>query len=108
MGISVWYSPLGLHPVFLITKHNNWKSNGFKDVEKNMDIFHFNNIYQSLVSFTLEFCPFLDGHMMSIANHILLLWIKFVLSSQLLPTLDIYTWTEEHVVGISVFLVTVI
>lgn len=60
-------------------------------------------IFTSLVSFTLEFWPFLDGHMMPISNHILLLRIKFVLSSQLLPTLDIYTWTEEHVVGISVF-----
>lgn len=65
-------------------------------------------IFTSLVSFTLEFWPFLDGHMMPIPNHILLLWIKFVLSSQLLPTLDIYTWTEEHVVGISVFLLAAI
>lgn len=60
------------------------------------------------MSFTLEFWPFLDGHMMPISNHILLLWIKLVLSSQLLPTLDIYSWTEEHVVRISVFLLTAI
>lgn len=30
--------------------------------------------------------------------HVLLLLLSFVLL-QLLPTLDIYTWTEEHVVS---------
>lgn len=71
-----------------------------------MAIFHFNNIYLSFVIFftlisvrhehthTCYQCPSIF--------YCCYFYLSFV-SIQLLPTLDIYTWTEEHVVSISVF-----
>lgn len=35
--------------------------------------------------------------------HILRLLLLSFVYTQLLPTLDIYTWTEEHVVSINLF-----
>lgn len=74
-----------------------------KDME-NMAISHFNNIYLSLVIFTLRsVCHKYTCFILSAFLYILwLLPLSFVYT-QLLPTLDIYTWTEEHVVSIVLF-----
>lgn len=55
--------------------------------EENIAIFHFNNICLSPVIFASR-CV---CHVLSRCRFF----------TQLLPTLDIYTWTEEHVVRIS-------
>lgn len=72
----------------------------------NMAIFHFKNIHLSPVIFTLGFLGHKQTHDVCIHPYsfaVIAIAICHLLSMQLLPTLDIYTWTEEHVVSISVF-----
>lgn len=67
---------------------------------KDMAIFHFNNVCLSFVSSSFAYSQISDclPSMLSCCHLIL----SFVYM-QLLPTLDIYTWTEEHVVSIILF-----
>lgn len=71
----------------------------------NMPIFHFNNIYLSRVIFTLKHvCHEYTRFKLPVPSICCCcyFYLSFVFM-QLLPTLDIYTWTEEHVVSIFVF-----
>lgn len=73
-----------------------------KDVE-NIAIFHFNNICLSPVIFTSRSVCHASCCCFLFPLHILRLLLLSFVYTQLLPTLDIYTWTEEHVVSINLF-----
>lgn len=68
---------------------------------KDMAIFHFNNVCLSFVSSSFGYSQISDCLSSSMLSccHLILSFVYM----QLLPTLDIYTWTEEHVVSIILF-----